>query len=62
MDTPKITKSAAIKWAGGSLTALANKLGVTVAAVSQWGENAIPDGRLWQLAMLGCPYNVEQPA
>lgn len=31
------------------------RAGVTVSAVSQWHEDEIPKGRLWQLRALGCP-------
>ena len=37
----------------GSMTALAAMLGITVSAVSQWGE-MIPKQREWQLRVL-CP-------
>jgi len=49
---PRISKTDAIAWAG-SQSALADRLGVTPSAVSQWGEE-LPEGRVWQLAMLGC--------
>lgn len=52
---PSISKSAAVAWANGSVTELARRLGVTVSAVSQWAEDEIPEGRLWQLRALGCP-------
>jgi hypothetical protein len=35
----------------GSTKALADLLGITSAAVSQWGED-VPDGRCWQLKVL----------
>lgn len=35
----------------GSMTSLANILGITVSAVSQWGD-AIPEQREWQLRVL----------
>lgn len=54
-EIPTISKSAAIAWAGGSASELAKRLGVTVSAVSQWAEDEIPEGRLWQLRALGCP-------
>jgi transcriptional regulator with XRE-family HTH domain len=54
-DIPAISKSAAIAWAGGSASELAKRLGVTASAVSQWAEDEIPEGRLWQLRALGCP-------
>ncbi|MFO0449876.1 MAG: Cro/CI family transcriptional regulator [Pseudomonadota bacterium] len=57
---PTISKSAAIAWAGGSASELAKRLGVTVSAVSQWTEDEIPEGRLWQLRALGCP-EVDKP-
>jgi hypothetical protein len=56
---PTISKSAAVAWAG-SVTELARRLGVTVSAVSQWGEDEIPEGRLWQLHVLGCPSSTAQ--
>jgi hypothetical protein len=40
----------AIELAGGS-SALANLLGITPGAVSQWG-NELPDRRIWQLRVL----------
>jgi hypothetical protein len=58
---PTISKSAAIAWAGNA-TELARRLGVTVSAVSQWGEDDIPEGRLWQLHVLGCPSTPQQPS
>ena len=51
---PKYLKSHAITWAG-SQAALARKLDVTDSAVSQWAEDDIPEGRCWQLLVLGCP-------
>ena len=59
MDTPKISKQSAIEWAGGTSVALAARLGVTRQAVGLWGDK-IPEGRLWQLLVLGCP--TEAPA
>ncbi len=53
-STPHIRKSDALQWAG-SPKSLAERLGITPAAVSQWGEDDIPTGRLWQLRALGCP-------
>lgn len=50
---PEISKGAAIAWAGSSAE-LARRLGVTPSAVSQW-DDALPDGRVWQLLALGCP-------
>ena len=35
----------------GSVKALAEILGITSAAISQWGED-MPDGRMWQLKVL----------
>lgn len=40
----------AIKQAG-SASALADLLGITPSAVSQWGEQ-VPNGRVWQLRVL----------
>lgn len=57
-NIPAISKADAIAWAGGSMTELARRLGVTVSAVSQWVEGEIPEGRLWQLRALGCPETV----
>lgn len=48
METKK-----AIEMAGSS-TALASLLGISVAAVSQWGET-LPQQRVWQLRVL-CPH------
>lgn len=61
MSTPKprIGKSVAIKWAGGSQIELAARLGVTPSAVSQWDEE-LPEGRAWQLLVLGCPADPER--
>jgi|688.fasta_scaffold56044_2 hypothetical protein len=50
---PRISKSSAIAWAG-SQALLAERLGVTPSAVSQWDEE-LPEGRVWQLTVLGCP-------
>ena len=50
---PQITKAAAIDWAG-STRELAQRLGISSSAVSQWDEQ-IPEGRCWQLMALGCP-------
>lgn len=50
---PQISKAAAIAWAG-SQALLADRLGVTPSAVSQWGDQ-LPEGRVWQLVVLGCP-------
>jgi hypothetical protein len=58
---PTISKSAAIAWAGGTPSQLAERLGVTVSAVSQWGENDLPEGRVWQLVALGFPVADESP-
>ena len=52
---PTISKSTALAWAGNSVSELAARLGVTPSAVSQWTEDGIPEGRLWQLQALGCP-------
>ena len=41
----------AIKLAGGSSTALAEMLGISKQAVSQFGEN-LPQAREWQLRLL----------
>lgn len=43
-------KQAAIDLAG-SATALAEILGISIGAVSQWGDD-IPDARMWQLKVL----------
>jgi hypothetical protein len=43
-------KTTAIKLAG-SQTALASLLGISQAAISQWGER-VPDNRVWQLKVL----------
>lgn len=40
----------AIELAGGT-TALADIVGITPGAVSQWGED-LPEGRVWQLKVL----------
>lgn len=45
METKKAIEKA------GSTTALAGILGISVAAVSQWGET-IPEQREWQLRVL----------
>jgi DNA-binding transcriptional regulator YdaS (Cro superfamily) len=45
-----MTKEQAIKLAGGQ-SYLARMLGITQAAVSQWGEN-VPASRIWQLKVL----------
>lgn len=45
-----MTKEEAIKRAGGK-SALARLLGVTPAAISQWGED-VPIMRIWQLKTL----------
>ncbi len=55
---PRISKSAAITWAG-SQALLADRLSVTPSAVSQWGEE-LPEGRAWQLFALGCPTEPER--
>ena len=55
---PKITKAMAVEWAG-SQKELAVRLGVTDSAVSQWADDNMPEGRLWQLRALGCPEVLE---
>jgi transcriptional repressor of cell division inhibition gene dicB len=40
----------ALQRAGG-LRPLADLLGITPSAISQWGEN-VPDARIWQLRVL----------
>lgn len=60
MQKPVISKAAAVAWANGSMAELARRLGVTTSAVSQWTEDEIPEGRLWQLRALGCP-EVDKP-
>jgi hypothetical protein len=57
---PQISKTAAIKWAG-SQALLADRLGVTPSAVSQWSED-LPEGRVWQLIVLGCPQSADSTA
>jgi predicted transcriptional regulator len=43
-------KTTAIKLAG-SQTALASLLGISQAAISQWGDR-VPENRVWQLKVL----------
>lgn len=59
MTKPRICKSTAIAWAGGSQADLAARLGISASAVSQWDEE-LPDGRAWQLFALGCPQDNER--
>ena len=56
---PKIPKSAAVQWAG-TQSELARRLGVSDQAVSQWGEDSLPEGRIWQLVVLGCPHEITE--
>lgn len=44
----------------GSMTTLAGILGITVAAVSQWGET-IPEQREWQLRVLRPDWFIDSP-
>jgi transcriptional regulator with XRE-family HTH domain len=46
-----MTKSDAIKWAGG-VSALAERLGITQPAVSQWEDNEVPELQQHRLALL----------
>lgn len=55
---PRISKTTAVTWAG-SAAELARRLDVSPSAVTQWDE--IPDGRLWQLRVLGCPDDADLP-
>lgn len=55
METKKAIEKA------GSTTALAGILGISVAAVSQWGE-AIPEQREWQLRVLRPEWFADRPA
>jgi len=41
----------AIQLMGGSAKDLADLLGITPSAISQWGEN-LPEKRVWQLQVL----------
>ena len=46
-----MTKEEAVEWAGGTVVLLAEKLGITPGAISQWDE--VPEKqqyRLWQLS------------
>lgn len=45
----------------GSMTALAAMLGITVSAVSQWGD-MIPKQREWQLRVLRPEWFKDEPA
>jgi len=45
-----MTKATAIAYAG-SITALAELLGITTQAISRWGEN-VPEAREWQLRLM----------
>ncbi len=45
----------------GSATALATMLGITVSAVSQWGDT-IPESRIWQLRVLRPEWFTEKAA
>ena len=45
----------------GSMTALAAMLGISVSAVSQWGE-MIPEQREWQLRVLRPEWFKDEPA
>lgn len=45
----------------GSMTALAAILGISVSAVSQWGEK-IPEHREWQLRVLRPEWFKDEPA
>lgn len=49
---PQISKESAIRWAG-SAAELARRLDVKPSAITQW--KSVPEGRLWQLVVLGCP-------
>lgn len=49
-DNTEMETKTAIELAGSS-TALATMLGITVSAVSQWGDT-IPESRIWQLRVL----------
>jgi hypothetical protein len=50
----------AISLAGGTTKALADLLGITSGAISQWGEE-VPESRVWQLRVLR-PEWFEEPA
>lgn len=41
----------AISLAGGTTKALADLLGITSGAISQWGDD-VPESRIWQLRVL----------
>lgn len=58
MTKPQICKTTAVRWARNSQAELAERLGVTPSAVSQWDED-LPEGRAWQLFALGCPQDSE---
>lgn len=44
-----MTKQEAIEWAGGSASQLAERLGITRQAISQWDDEAIPKLREMQI-------------
>lgn len=50
----------AIRMAGGTSAALAEMLGITPSAVSQWGED-VPQAREWQLRVLRPEWFKQRP-
>lgn len=50
----------AIRMAGGTSAALAEMLGITPSAVSQWGED-VPRAREWQLRVLRPEWFKQRP-
>jgi transcriptional regulator with XRE-family HTH domain len=47
-----MTKTEAIKWAGGSVTDLAQRLGISQPAISQWEGDTVPELQQHRLALL----------
>lgn len=51
----------AISLAGGTTKALADLLGITSGAISQWGDD-VPESRVWQMRVLHPEWFREGPA
>lgn len=47
-----MTKDDAIRWAGGSVSLLAQRLGITRQAISQWNHDRIPRLRELQITVI----------